>query len=224
MAKILAVDDDRNSLLLLKKFLTSKGHELVTAESGAEGLKAFYSSRPDAVLVDVMMPEMDGWTLCSRIREVSTVPILFITVKGAVEDKLKGFQLGADDFLTKPYDLRELEARIDAVLKRTPRDENRFILSCGQLRIDLQRKEVLYRKHPISVSPKEFSILVLLARNPGRVVSTQEIIEEAWGKGAIATSDEVKKYIWLLRKKLEENPEEPKVIVTVRGFGYRLQP
>jgi len=208
----------------LKKFLTSKGHELVTAESGAEGLKAFYSTRPDVVLVDVMMPEMDGWTLCSRIREVSQVPILFITVKGAVEDKLKGFQLGADDFLTKPYDLRELEARIDAVLKRTPREENQFIVSCGHLRIDLQRKEVLYRKHPISVSPKEFSILVLLARNAGKVISTQEIIEEAWGRGAIATPDEVKKYIWLLRKKLEENPEEPKVIVTVRGFGYRLQP
>ncbi|MGH8103702.1 MAG: response regulator [bacterium] len=224
LPKILAIDDDANSLVLLKKYLLAKGHTVATATNGREGLKAFYDEKPDLVMVDVMMPEMDGWTLAKRIREVSAVPLIFVTVRGAVEDKLKGFSLGADDYITKPYDIREIEARIGLALKHIPPKPTKGdVLEGGDIRMDLKRKEVKFHNETLTLSPKEFSLLDLLMERMGEVVSTDEIIEALWGKGSLATAAEVKKYVWFLRKKFEEDPAAPARIITVRGFGYRFE-
>lgn len=197
---------------------------MVTATNGREGLKAFYDEKPDLVMVDIMMPEMDGWTLAKRIREVSAVPLIFVTVRGAVDDKLKGFSLGADDYITKPYDIREIEARIDLALKHTPPKPSRGdVFDGGGIHVDIKRKEVKFDSETVTLSPKEFALLVLLMERQGEVVATDEIIEALWGKGSLATAAEVKKYIWFLRKKFEDDPATPRRIITVRGFGYRFE-
>ncbi|MHA2610038.1 MAG: response regulator [bacterium JZ-2024 1] len=221
MPKILVVDDDRNATTLLEKFLGSKGYEVVTASNGKQGYEVFLKEKPDLVLVDVMMPQMDGWMLGKKIREISNVGLIYVTVRGSVDDKLRGFTLGADDYVTKPFDLKELQARIEAVLKRKP-EKVVTELTAGPVKLDLARKEAFVNGTPVHLSPMEFSLLTLLIQKKNQAVSIREIVQFAWGAGSMATSDDVKKYIWMLRKKIEPNPAHPTRILTVRGFGYRF--
>ncbi|MFN4183053.1 MAG: response regulator transcription factor, partial [bacterium] len=148
MPKILVVDDDRNATVLLEKFLGSKGYEVVTAPNGKQGYEVFLKEKPDLVLVDVMMPQMDGWMLGKKIREVGDVGLIYVTVRGSVDDKVRGFALGADDYVTKPFDLRELQARIEAVLKRKP-EKIVTELSAGPVKLDLARKEAFVNDSPV---------------------------------------------------------------------------
>jgi DNA-binding response OmpR family regulator len=217
--RILIAEDDPSSRELLRRFLESKGHEVLLAANGLEALERFGSGGADLVLLDVMMPKLDGWAVLREVRKGSSVPVIMVTVKDATEDKVRGLELGADDYVTKPFDLRELEARISAVMRRVAPGP---VIEVGELLIDDERKEVRLRGEPVELSPKEYELLRLLASRPGKVFSHREILEKIWAGSEFASSEDVKKYIYLLRNKIEEDPEEPRLILTVRGFGYKL--
>ena len=217
--RVLIAEDDPNSRELLRRFLESKGHTVSVAANGAEVLEKFVEAPVDLVLLDVMMPKLDGWAVLEKIREESDVPVIMVTVRDATEDKVKGLELGADDYITKPFDLRELEARISAVMRRVAPGP---VIDLGELQIDDERKEVRVRGEPVELSPKEYDLLKLLASRPGKVFSHREILAKIWVGSSFASSEDVKKYIYLLRNKIEADPEHPELIVTVRGFGYKL--
>ena len=217
--QVLIAEDDPSSRELLRRFLESKGHTVIAAANGAEALEKFAEAQVDLVLLDVMMPKLDGWAVLKEIRAESDVPVIMVTVKDATEDKVKGLELGADDYITKPFDLRELEARISAVMRRVAPGP---VIDLGELQIDDEKKEVRVRGELVELSPKEYDLLKLLASRPGKVFSHREILEKIWAGSSFASSEDVKKYIYLLRNKIEADPEHPELIVTVRGFGYKL--
>ncbi len=220
--KILVVDDDPDIAGLLKHFLEIKGWCVQTAADGPQALELFRKESPDLVILDVILPGMDGWAVLKKIREQSQVPVLMLTGKDAPTDKAKGLLSGADDYIAKPFDLAELEARIVAVMRRYKVPTRPSVLKVGQLEIDDSIKQVKIAGRTVSLSPKEYELLRLLASEPGRVFSHQEIIAEVWQNKPLVTSSDVTKYVYLLREKLEENPDNPKHILTVRGFGYKL--
>jgi DNA-binding response OmpR family regulator len=220
--KILVVDDDPDIVRLLKYFLEAKGRQVQTASTGAEALELFKREPPDLVILDVMLPGMDGWTVLQKIRESSQVPVLMLTGKDAPTDKAKGLLSGADDYIAKPFDLAELEARIVAVMRRYKPSARPALIRVGDLEIDDSIKHVKVKGRTVSLSPKEYELLKLLASEPGRVFSHQEIIAAVWQNKPFITSSDVTKYIYLLREKLEDDPENPRYILTVRGFGYKL--
>jgi DNA-binding response OmpR family regulator len=220
--KILVVDDDPDIVRLLKYFLEAKGRQVQTASTGAEALELFKREPPDLVILDVILPGMDGWTVLQKIRESSQVPVLMLTGKDAPTDKAKGLLSGADDYIAKPFDLAELEARIVAVMRRYKPSARPALIRVGDLEIDDSVKHVKVKGRTVSLSPKEYELLKLLASEPGRVFSHQEIIAAVWQNKPFITSSDVTKYIYLLREKLEDDPENPRYILTVRGFGYKL--
>jgi DNA-binding response OmpR family regulator len=220
--KILVVDDDPDIVRLLKYFLEAKGRQVQTASTGAEALELFKREPPDLVILDVMLPGMDGWAVLQKIRESSQVPVLMLTGKDAPTDKAKGLLSGADDYIAKPFDLAELEARIVAVMRRYKPSARPALIRVGDLEIDDSIKHVKLKGRTVSLSPKEYELLKLLASEPGRVFSHQEIIAAVWQNKPFITSSDVTKYIYLLREKLEDDPENPRYILTVRGFGYKL--
>jgi DNA-binding response OmpR family regulator len=220
--KILVVDDDPDIVRLLKYFLEAKGRQVQTASTGAEALELFKREPPDLVILDVMLPGMDGWAVLRKIRESSQVPVLMLTGKDAPTDKAKGLLSGADDYIAKPFDLAELEARIVAVMRRYKPSARPALIRVGDLEIDDSVKHVKVKGRTVSLSPKEYELLKLLASEPGRVFSHQEIIAAVWQNKPFITSSDVTKYIYLLREKLEDDPENPRYILTVRGFGYKL--
>jgi DNA-binding response OmpR family regulator len=225
MAKILIVDDDIPSLNLVGKFLTNRGHECVLTPSPHEALALALKETPDLVLLDVMMPDIDGWTIAQRLRQKSDVPIIFVTVRSSVQDKIKGFELKADDYITKPFDLRELLLRVDSVLRRfrAGSPPGPTSLDFPPFFFDSVKKEVTLKGKPLALTPKEFFILFLLAEKNGATLSPDEIVHTVWGKDYTPQSADLKKYIWMIRQKIEDDPAKPEYLVTVRGFGYRLQ-
>jgi len=215
--RILVIEDESDILEILRSFLTSQGYEVITTTSGTEGLRQFTEVEPDLVLLDVILPGKNGWEVLKEIRTQSDIPVIMLTALGRVDDKVKGLSQGADDYIQKPFDLEEMKARIEAVLRRYKTQLKRVGLS-----IDDARKQVWVRGKTISLSPKEYSLLKLLSSKPGKVFSGEEILAHLWPKSTYATSQDVQKYAYLLRKKLEEDPAHPKIVLTVRGFGYRL--
>jgi DNA-binding response OmpR family regulator len=217
--RILIAEDDPNSLNLLRKFLEAKGHQVFASGNGLDALEKFQSEKPDLVLLDVMMPKLDGWSVLEKIRETAGTPVIMVTAKDSTDDKVRGLSGGADDYITKPFDLREVEVRVTAVMRRMTKSP---FVTFGDLEIDDERKEVRVRGRRIELSPKEYDLLKLLASKPGRVFAHREIIDSIWADSQFASSEDVKKYIYLLRNKIEDDPDDPKVILTVRGFGYKL--
>jgi DNA-binding response OmpR family regulator len=224
-AKLLIVDDDANLMQALELYLTRAGYEVITAADGREGLQKMYLQHPDLIVLDVMMPKLDGWEVCRRIREVSGVPIIMLTARGQEAEKVRGLQLGADDYVTKPFGLRELEARVESVLRRTrvsPVVQDHTLFADEELVIDTQRWEVSRHGEPVELTATERKLLFLLAENNGRVLPTSRILERIWGHEYIDEVDYVKLYIWRLRQKIELDPSNPEYIHTERGFGYRF--
>jgi two-component system response regulator VicR len=225
-AKLLIIDDDTTLVNALEMYLSREGYDVHLAGNGAEGLKAFYALRPDLVVLDVMMPQMDGWETCRRIRELSTVPIVMLTAKGQETDRVMGLKLGADDYVPKPFSLKELVARIEAILRRTRRAEsaNRsgVLYVNDDLVIDSERWEVRRGGDPIDLTSTELRLLFYLAENAGHVLSHQQLLEQVWGPEYVDNVDYTKLYIWRLRQKLEIDPSAPRYILTERGIGYRL--
>jgi two-component system KDP operon response regulator KdpE len=223
--RILIVDDDITLLDLLKQSLEKAGYKVLTATNGIDGLQMVYGDKVDLIILDVMMPRMDGWETCNRIREISDVPIIMLTAKDKESDTLKGFQCGVDDYVTKPFSFSELSARVRAVLLRTrkaPPDKRRRVYVFDQLVVDADNSRVTLRAKPVSLTPTEFQLLLTLAENAGRILSHEQLLSRVWGPEYVGETGYVKRYIWYLRQKIEDDPSNPQYILTERGFGYKL--
>ncbi len=223
--RILVIDDDLTLLDLLKQSLEKAGYKVLTATNGIDGLQMVYKGKADLVVLDVMMPRMDGWETCNRIREISDVPIIMLTAKDKEADALKGFQCGVDDYVTKPFSFSELTARVKAVLLRTrkaPPDKQRRVYVFDQLVVDADNSQVTLRGKPVSLTPTEFQLLLTLAENAGRILSHEQLLSHVWGPEYVGETGYVKRYIWYLRQKIEDDPGDPQYILTERGFGYKL--
>jgi len=222
--KILVIDDDENTLWLIGTLLQHNGFQVLKTASPVDGLRIAREDNPDLVLLDVMMAELDGWEVCRRLRETSEVPVVFITAKTAMKDVVKGLEIGGDDYIVKPFDNRELVARVKAHLRRArdKRNSDELVFANGDLRINFMSREVTVRGQVVELTPKEFSLLSLLARNAGRVLARGELISQAWGPEYGDANESLKLYIHYLRKKIERNPERPDFILTSRGVGYRF--
>ena len=225
MAKILAVDDDKTLLRFVGDYLEGEGHQVVTADRGTKALKEFFRERPELILLDVMMPGMDGWEVCARVRELANTPIILLTAKSSEADKLRGFRLGVDDYVAKPFSLAELAARIKAVLGRagsSPEEEMK-LHSVGALAVDTRRMEARLNGQPLALTPTEFRLLAVLASRPGEAVSQEDLTAAVWRNLREQGGSALRRYIWFLRQKIESDPQRPRRLVTVRGYGYRLE-
>jgi two-component system KDP operon response regulator KdpE len=222
--KILIVDDEEDTVHLISMLLEKRGFETIKAFSAEDALRKAYRHQPDLALLDIMMPDMDGWEICKRIREMSDVPIIFLTARSDVKDVVRGLEMGADDYVTKPYDNDELVARVRAHLRRSPRPNmsEELVFDEGEFRINFMNREVWVRNELKHLTPKEFNLLAVLVRNAGRVVTRTELVTQAWGEEYSDAIDSLKLYIHYLRQKVETNPQQPDYIVTSRGVGYRF--
>jgi two-component system, OmpR family, response regulator len=225
--RILLVDDELSVQKLLTYPLRKEGYEVVSALDGREALDRLRDGGFDLVVLDVMLPKLDGFDVCRQIRARSTVPIIMLTAKTEEIDKVLGLELGADDYITKPFSVREFRSRVKAVLRRAAlmrSDETREEpLEDGELRIDFEKRQVEVRGAQVQLTYVEFEILAALARNPGRVFGRSMLLERVWGDSAYRDPRTVDVHIRHLREKLEQDPKHPELIFTVRGVGYRFR-
>ncbi len=221
---ILLIDDDATLRELLAAQLHTAGYHVLEASDGSSGVRLAAEASPALIVLDVMMPGMSGWEVCERLRERSRVPIILLTAKGEEFDKLRGFRLGVDDYVTKPFSFAELVARVGAVINRAQlAPVSTQHLTSGDLTIDFDQKHVTVAGHPIDLTPTEYRLLETLARHPQRTVPAETLLTEVWGPEYAGEVEHVKHYIWTLRSKIETDPGDPKHIVTERGFGYRFE-
>jgi two-component system response regulator RegX3 len=221
--RILVVDDQTDVLKVLEAMLTAEGFEVVVARDALSALRAAYQEHPDAILLDVMMPDMDGFEACRRLREMTDVPIIFVTAKGAIEDIVQGLSLGADDYVVKPFERSELISRLAACLRRVGErtDEGGdYLFPAEAVVLDCDRHELVIGNRTVYLTPKEFEVLRLLIRHVGKVLSTDAILTRVWGPDWIGEPDLVKQYVYRLRQKIEPDPGSPRYLHTVRGGGY----
>jgi DNA-binding response OmpR family regulator len=230
--KILVVEDEPTLQETLAYNLQRQGYEVITAGNGQEALDKARQTRPDLMVLDIMLPIMDGFEVCRIIRQEMTVPILMLTARDEEIDRVIGLEIGADDYITKPFSMREFLARVKAQLRRVRlvREEvdsdialTKETILFGNLTLDLTRREVLLDETPLALKPKEFDLLLFLARHRGQVLSRELILERVWGWEFSGGSRTVDVHIRWLREKIEDDPAEPERIVTVRGTGYRFE-
>jgi len=220
---ILVIDDQPEALELLRIGLTAEGFDVVVAPDAVSGLRSAYQLHPDAVLLDVMMPNIDGFEACRRLREMTDVPIIFVTARGTIDDVVKGFAAGGDDYLIKPFHLSELIGRLTACLRRAgerAQDGFEFLFPAPSVMLDCGRHELVIQDRAVYLAPKEFEVLRLLIRHAGKVLSTDAILAQVWGPDWIGEPDLVKQYIYRLRQSIEPDPATPRYLHTVRGEGY----
>ena len=222
---ILVVDDEPRMVKFVRMNLELEGYRVSEATNGLDALDKVRDELPDLVLLDVMMPEMDGFEALERIREVSTVPVIMLTVKGEEEDRIRGLELGADDYVTKPFSPRELASRIKAVLRRAemaaPLEKTAIVID-DDLSVDFQRREVIVRGEQVKLRPTEYRLLYHLVKNAGWVMTHEMLLAKVWGYEYREESHLLRLYITYLRKKIEPDPSHPKYILTERGVGYRF--
>jgi two-component system, OmpR family, KDP operon response regulator KdpE len=225
---LLAADDDPQLLRLITRNLQLEGYDVLAASDGQQALELIENNALDLVLLDVMMPRMDGFTVCYRVREFSAVPIIIITARGQDQDKVRGLDLGADDYLTKPFSVDELLARVRAVLRRsqfTNREQSqglRATTATGNLEIDYSQHQVMLNGREIALTPTEYRIIAYLAQNVGRVVTQDLLLEHVWGSEYLGESHMLQVNINRLRRKLEVDATQPRYILTKVGVGYSL--
>jgi DNA-binding response OmpR family regulator len=226
-ARILLVDDEQSVQKLLAYPLRKEGYEVVPALDGEEALERCQGQSFDLVVLDVMLPKLDGFDVCRQIRAQSSVPIIMLTAKAEEFDKVLGLELGADDYITKPFSMREFRSRVKAVLRRSDllREEQRDEepLSAGDLGIDFAKRTVEIRGEPVRLTYVEFEILSILARNPGRVFSRTMILDRLWGDSSYRDPRTIDVHIRHLREKIERDPKDPEFLFTVRGVGYHFR-
>src|SRR3989304_42814 len=220
--RVLVVDDDVKTVELVKLYLSRDGYRVLTSHDGLEALRLAQEAHPDLIVLDLMLPGMDGLELCRIIRKESDVPIIMPTARTADEDKLAGLGLGADDYVTKPFSPRELAARVRAVLRRLPGERGPDKIEHGALTVDFLKHEAFLEGKPMGLTPVEFKVLGALVREPGRVFSRAQIIEEALGYDFEGFNRTIDVHILNLRRKLEPDPGHPKYIRTVYGAGYKF--
>jgi two-component system OmpR family response regulator len=226
--KILIVEDDRNLLDTLKYNLRKEGYKVVTAADGAEALDIARKEKPNLIILDIMLPKVSGFEVCRILRKEMIVPILMLTAKAEETDKIVGLEIGADDYMTKPFSLRELLARVRAMLRRskmvaTQARPEEPLLRVGDIEVDIARHQAAKGAAALELTPKEFDLLAFLARNRGFVFSRDQLLEKVWGYDFSGDTRTVDVHIRWLREKIEDNPNEPKLLLTVRGIGYKLE-
>jgi two-component system KDP operon response regulator KdpE len=226
--RILAIDDNPTLIEMLRLCLEEQDYEVIAAYSGSEGLRKFQDNHPDLVILDIMMPDMDGWEICRSLREMSpNVPILILTVLKEKTNVVRGLALGADGFVAKPFRPGELVARIQALLRRANTTEassdHPSFYDDGNLAIDFERQQVYLRGQPVNLSPTEFRLLACLVRNAGQVVPHKTLLTWVWGPEYADETHYVKLYVRYVRQKIEECPKRPKYVLTEWGVGYRFQ-
>ena len=223
--RILVVDDEPSVRTTVPAFMEKEGYEVNTAADGASALRAARAFQPDVIVLDIMLPEMDGLEVLRRLRQESDVYVIMLTAKAEETDKLIGLAVGADDYLTKPFSLRELEARVRTVLRRdrSAGGGGDRPLTFRRLRVDPGGRRVWKDDEPIDLTPIEFDLLLTLARHQGRVMSREQLIEQVWGYDYYGAERVVDVHLSRIRKTIEDDVEEPSLIVTVRGAGYRFQ-
>ena len=222
---VLVVEDDKNIAELLQMYLEKEGYTVTTAADGGQGLAKFRAIRPDLVLLDLMMPVMDGWTVCKTIRAESQTPVIMLTAKGETDDKVAGLKSGADDYITKPFEMREVLARIEAVLRRTDRlvaEKPLRRLSFDKLTIDMDAFELTVDGRKIDTPPKEMELLFYLASTPNRVYTRNQLLDEVWGFDYFGDSRTVDVHVKRLREKLE-GVSQQWCLKTVWGVGYKFE-
>jgi len=223
--KIVLVDDEPEILTLVRDYLSREGFTVLTAVNGNDGMELIEQEKPDLVLLDWMLPGMSGLEMCKHLRETSTIPIIMLTAKSEEIDRVLGLEFGADDYIVKPFSLRELAARIKTVLRRSSgvvQENNSSILIRGELSIDVSSHKVSKRGLELSLTPTEFNILHLLAMRPGTVYSRLQLLRQAMGEEYLYYERSIDTHVSNLRKKVEDNPSDPKYVETVFGVGYRF--
>ncbi len=222
--RLLIIDDDARLTEAMALYLRRVGYIVSVANKAAEGIERFHTEGPHLVILDVMMPGTDGWEVCRRLREVSSTPIIMLTARDSESDRVMGLRMGADDYVGKPFSLKELEARVEAVLRRSqpPPPGDHVIFDDGQLRLEAASMRVLAAGEVVHLTATERRLLFTLAQNAGRVLGIDQILRLVWGPEYEGQSDYVKLYIWRLRQKIEPDPARPIYIVTERGLGYRF--
>jgi len=221
---VLVIDDDLTLLELLSIHLEAAGYRSLAASDGQNGLRLASEETPDLVVLDVMMPGMDGWEVCARLREKSNLPIIMLTAKGEEMDKLRSFHQGVDDYVTKPFSFAELVARVGAVLgraRRTLQPMNQ--VSSGELTINFDEHRVTVAGRVMELTPTEYRLLEVLTRHANRTVAVEMLLAEVWGPHYAGEIEHVKHYIWALRRKIEADPGNPQHLITERGYGYRFE-
>ena len=220
--KILVVDDDAKTVELVRLYLNRDGYRVLTAYDGAEALRLARESHPDLIVLDLMLPGIDGLEICRTLRDESDVPIIMLTAMTTDQDRLTGLDLGADDYVTKPFSPRELAARVRAVLRRLPGERGPEKIEHGKLTLNLLKYEAFLAGKPLNLTPVEFKLLGVLAKEPGRVFNRTQIIENAFGYDFDSFDRTIDVHILNLRRKIEKDPRHPKYIKTVYGAGYKL--
>jgi DNA-binding response OmpR family regulator len=222
---VLVVDDDPDIRGLLRELLERQGYQVTEASNGRDGLRALYASPPDVVLLDVSMPELDGWQTLERIRDVSEVPVAMLTARAAELEKVRGLKGGADDYITKPFGRQELLARIEAMLRRGgDRGPSQDTYADRLLTVDFAQRRVEVKGSDVQLTPLEFRLLAAFVRHPGQLLSHDQLLDLVWGDSFASSRDQVKLYVGYLRRKLKDADESAEPIETVRGFGYRYRP
>jgi DNA-binding response OmpR family regulator len=228
MPHIVIIEDDPLISEPVARALGRAGYDTTIANTGKTGIEIVLSQKPDLVLLDIMLPEMDGWEVCKAIRETNLVPIVMLTALNEEIDRVLGLELGADDYITKPFSTRELIARIKAMLRRVEFDRTGLTpeqsTTWGDIRIDLSQRRIFKNSQPIDLRYKEFELLTLLISHPGEIVTRAEIFDKVWGTDWLGDMRTLDVHIRWLREKLEDDPSNPRYIQTVRGVGYRFIP
>ncbi len=219
---ILVVDDESQIRRFLKISLESIGYKVIEAETGEEGITQIATATPDVIILDLGLPDMDGLDFVKRVREWSTIPIIILTVKDTEKDKVILLDNGADDYLTKPFGMNELMARIRVAFRHKHSDKGTQVFTSGKVSIDFDRRIVKVNDEKIKVTPKEYAVLTLLARNAGKVLTQNYILKELWGPYYQDESQYLRIYIMQIRRKIEDNPSNPTIIITEPGVGYRF--
>lgn len=222
---ILIIDDDAALAKIVQINLEREGYRTVVASSGVEGLQKAYSNQPNLVILDIMMPGMDGWVTCRRLREISDVPIIMLTARGMEADVVKGLELGADDYIVKPFGTKVLLARIHALLRRTDASATKKppIYSDGELTVDFVKRVVMVRSERVDLTPTEFKLLSNFVQNEGRVLPHSYLLTQVWGPEYVDEVNYLKLYVRYLRQKIEKDPSSPDYILTEWGVGYRFR-
>ena len=220
---VLVVDDEPTLVATLKYNLEREGYNVVAATDGEKAISLARAERPDLMILDLMLPAVDGLEVCRILRREMSLPILMLTARAGEVDKVVGLEIGADDYVTKPFSTRELLARVRALLRRTATPLDEEVLVSGDLRVDMKRREVTRNDKPVELKPKEMELLIYFMRNKGRAFTREQLLREVWGYDFYGDSRTVDVHVSWLRQKIEEQPGKPVRILTIRGVGYRFE-
>jgi DNA-binding response OmpR family regulator len=222
--KILVVDDEKKIVDIVKAYLEKEGYQVIVAYDGSSALEMTRSHEPDLIVLDLMLPEISGWDICRALRKKSDVPIIMLTARDEISDKIVGLELGADDYVTKPFNASELVSRVRAVLRRAEGSAvTKTMLNVADLTIDVEKRQVHRGDEAIELTPMEFDLLRVMAENPGRVYSRMQLLDSAQGEAYEGYERTIDSHVKNLRRKIEPDPAVPKYITTVYGVGYKLE-